>query len=252
MDDHQRDNWRGEAQYLAQRLAAHGIRDSAVLEAIARTPRHRFLPAARRDEAYLDVALGIGCGQTISQPYIVALMTEAAQLTGRETVLEIGTGSGYQAAILAQLAARVVTMERWPELSRSARHTLQALGFHNIEFVEGDGTLGWPAAAPYDAILVTAAAPRVPPALWGQLIDGGRLVIPVGSESGQELLQLTRHGAESVTRKLCDCRFVKLVGEQGWPAAEWSASADDESNDGSDDEFDDESPKPERQADGFP
>lgn len=223
------DSWRQEAQALAQRLAAHGIQDRAVLEAIARTPRHRFVAPEQRHEAYLDVALGIDCGQTISQPYIVALMTEAAQLTGQEKVLEIGTGSGYQAAILAQLADRVITLERWAELSRSARERLQQLGYRNIEFVEGDGTLGWPAEAPYDAILVTAAAPYIPPPLWQQLAEGGRLVIPVGPESGQELLQVTRRGTEPVSRKLCYCRFVKLIGAEGWATSDDCPTRDDES-----------------------
>jgi len=218
VDEHP--HWRTEARRLADLLNVRGIRDRAVLDAIAETPRHRFVPHERRDQAYLDIALGIECGQTISQPYIVALMTEAARLTGTETVLEVGTGSGYQAAILAQLAGRVITIERRLPLTSAAQPLLNELGYKNIEFLTGDGTLGWPDAAPYDAILVTAAAPSVPDALWSQLAEGGRLVIPVGPESGQELLQVVRHGEERFTRVLCDCRFVRLIGEQGWRAEE--------------------------------
>jgi protein-L-isoaspartate(D-aspartate) O-methyltransferase len=218
MDDHP--GWRSEARGLADLLAVRGIHDQSVLEAIANTPRHRFIPPDRRDQAYLDIALGIDCDQTISQPFIVALMTQAAQLTGNELVLEVGTGSGYQAAILARLAGRVVTIERQSPLSSTARPLLKELGYRNIEFFIGDGTLGWPDAAPYDAILVTAAAPRVPEALWSQLDEGGRLVIPVGPESGQELLQIVRQGEERDMRVLCDCRFVKLIGEQGWSTAD--------------------------------
>ena len=215
MDD--RENWHTEAQHLAHLLAARGIRDRAVLEAIAETPRHWFVPPGLQERAYLDIALGIDCGQTISQPYIVASMTEAAQLTGNETVLEIGTGSGYQAAILSRLAQRVVTLERFRDLSEPARTRLERLGCRNIEFVVGDGTLGWPDGAPYDAILVTAAAPGIPDALWSQLAEGGRLVIPVGPEGEQSLLAIVRDQGRPVSRKLCDCRFVRLIGEQGWP-----------------------------------
>jgi len=211
--------WQTEARQLAELLVTRGLRDRSVLEAIARTPRHRFVPRERMLDAYLDIALGIECGQTISQPYIVALMTEAAELTGAETVLEIGTGSGYQAAILAQLAGRVITIERRSGLTETAQALLAELGFDNIQFEVGDGTLGWPQEAPYEAILVTAAAPRVPEALWSQLAEGGRLVIPIGPESGQSLLQITREAGQPHTRKLCDCRFVRLIGEQGWPDA---------------------------------
>lgn len=208
--------WRKEARRLADLLATREIHSSAVLERIASTPRHLFVPPDLQHQSYADTALGIDCGQTISQPYIVALMTQAAELSGHENVLEIGTGSGYQTAILAQLARRVVTMERHAELSTTAQQRLQRLGFHNILYVHGDGTLGWPEHAPYDAILVTAAAPDVPEALWRQLADGGRLVIPVGSDNSQQLLQISRHGDEARTRILCECRFVRLIGAQGW------------------------------------
>jgi len=198
-------------------LAARDINSGKVLDAFVRVPRHMFVPEHSRVEAYDDHPLDIGCGQTISQPYIVALMTQALDLSGGETVLEVGTGSGYQTAILAELARKVYTIERIGELSRRARETLDALGYGNIEFVVGDGTLGLPEHSPYDAILAAAAAPDVPPSLVAQLKRrGGRLVIPVGNYYSQ-MLKLVRKTETGVdTQDLCPCIFVRLVGEEGF------------------------------------
>lgn len=215
------DPWENAAAHaLARHLAHEGIRDERVLGRIASVPRHRFVPDDLQSHAYADTALGIGLGQTISQPYIVALMTEAARLTPDANVLEIGTGSGYQAAILCGLCRRLVTIERLAPLAESARERLAELGCDNVECLVGDGTLGWPADAPYDAILVTAGAPSVPELLLEQLADGGRLVLPVGPEAAQSLLVYERHGDQFRSRKLCDCRFVKLIGRAGWTDVE--------------------------------
>lgn len=205
-------------------IAARGVRDPRVLAAMRAVPRERFVPEARRDEACADHPLPIGAGQTISQPYIVALMSEALQLRGHERVLEIGTGSGYAAAVLARLAAEVHSVERIPGLAEGARRVLAALGVANVQVHVGDGTLGWPAAAPYDAIVVTAAGPQLPPALRAQLAPGGRLVMPVGASHGwQDLLRLTRaagDGSDAPDRleRLCSVAFVPLLGAQGWRA----------------------------------
>lgn len=207
-----------QQQALRKQLEAHGITDDRVLDVIERTHRDRFVPDELRDHAYDDSALPIGAGQTISQPYIVALMTQSLELEGDERVLEIGTGSGYQAAILAQLCAEVVTIERLPELSETARKILAEEGFTNIRFRDGDGTLGWPEFAPYDGILVTAAAPAVPEPLFEQLKPGGRMIIPVGDEDSQRLLCIEKQAnGDAWSRELCGCRFVKLIGESGWP-----------------------------------
>ncbi|HUG90062.1 MAG TPA: protein-L-isoaspartate(D-aspartate) O-methyltransferase [Planctomycetaceae bacterium] len=206
------------AQRLAGTLASRGISDPRVLEAIARVPRHRFVSEDLWDRAYDDTALPIGSGQTISQPYIVALMTQELRLTGTERVLEIGTGSGYQAAILALLCRALVTVERHAELLRPAEAVLEALGFTNIEFRAGDGTLGCPDRAPFDGILVTAAAPDVPSPLYNQLAAGGRMVIPVGDRQAQNLVLVEKQAdGHPLTRELCGCRFVQLIGEAGWP-----------------------------------
>jgi len=204
---------------LSEQLIDRGIVDPRVLEAMARVPRERFVPADSRRLAYADSALAIDCEQTISQPYIVGLMTQALELTGREKVLEIGTGSGYQAAVLANLAAQVVSVERHAELSLQAARILQELGYTNIDCQVGDGTLGWPAQAPYDRVIVTAAAEHVPPALFEQLRDGGILVIPVGDLRGQLLEQITKVDGEPRTRQLSGCRFVPLIGQEGWPTS---------------------------------
>jgi len=201
---------------LVDELRGQGIRDERVLAALGRVPRHRFVPPHLVPHAYEDRPLPIGSGQTISQPYIVALSTEALALGPGDRVLEIGTGSGYQTAILAELAGEVHTVERLPELSAGARERLAALGYRNVHFRVGDGTLGWPEAAPFDAILVTAGAPRVPRKLLEQLGPGGRMVIPVGGRWSQELTLVRREEEGFVHERLCPCTFVPLIGEEGW------------------------------------
>lgn len=202
-------------EMVETQLAARGIVDPRVLTAMARVPRERFLPPELRRHAYDDCALPIDCRQTISQPYIVALMTEALGLVGHERVLEVGTGSGYQAAVLAELARDVLTIERHAALSHQAQRTLTELGYENIQFEIGDGTKGYPPAAPYDGIVVAAAAAQCPPALWEQLVEGGTLVIPLGPPGDQVLQAIRkRHGRPDV-RVLSPCRFVPLIGAQG-------------------------------------
>jgi len=192
------------------------VRDERVLEAMRKVPRHVFVPPDLVDEAYEDHPLSIGKGQTISQPYIVALMTEALELEGNEKVLEVGTGSGYQTAILAELAREVYSIERIPELARDAERRLEDLGYTNVHIKVGNGTLGWPEEAPFDAIMVTAGAPKVPGPLKAQLADGGRLVIPVGSEFHQVLYRVKRQKDTFSEEALTSCVFVPLVGEEGW------------------------------------
>jgi len=192
------------------------IRDKRVLAAMAHIPRERFVPPEEQHLAYEDMPLPIGLNQTISQPFIVALMTEALKLTGSEKVLEVGTGSGYQAAILAELARLVVTVERLPPLAEAARKVLDSLGYTNTEVHLAEKTLGWQAKAPYDAIMVTAGVPKVPPDLVAQLVIGGRLVIPVGSRYLQELYKITKHKKKNVAQNLGGCRFVSLIGESAW------------------------------------
>ncbi|MHC4788574.1 MAG: protein-L-isoaspartate(D-aspartate) O-methyltransferase [Planctomycetota bacterium] len=206
------------ARMVRRQLAARGIRDQRVLDAMGRMPREEFVPPASERHAYRDGALGIGSGQTISQPYIVARMSEALHLSGTERVLEIGTGSGYQAAILAELAAHVYTVERLEVLNRRARTLLREdLGYVNISFRTGDGTLGWPEQAPFDRLIVTAAAPRRPDRLLEQLVRGGEGVVPVGGRHWQMLTHYAVPPDGSVRAKeLCECVFVKLVGEEGW------------------------------------
>ena len=205
-----------DAPTLVENLRRRGIDDERVLAAIGEVDRARFVPAEWQSYAWDDNALPIAGGQTISQPYIVALMTEALALRGDETVLEIGTGSGYQAAVLCRLCRRLVTIERLAELAFAAKETLDDLGCANITYLVGDGTLGAPAEAPFNGIIVTAGAPEVPPALYDQLAEGGRLVLPVGPEDEQELVIVTRTNAGPTRRSLCGCRFVRLIGEQGW------------------------------------
>ncbi|MBI4125066.1 MAG: protein-L-isoaspartate(D-aspartate) O-methyltransferase [Deltaproteobacteria bacterium] len=201
---------------ITEQLMPGGVKDPRVLEAMGRIPRHRFVQKGLEDQAYLDRPLTIGQGQTISQPLIVGMMTQALALTGNEKVLEIGTGSGYQAAILAELAREVYTVERLSTLSIAARRVLYRLGYHNIEFKIGDGTLGWQEKAPFDAILVTAAGPKIPETLKEQMAEGGRMILPVGSMESQELIFIKREGSQWKMRPLSECRFVKLVGEEGW------------------------------------
>ncbi len=192
------------------------IRDKRVLAAMGSIPRERFVPPQSQHLAYEDSPLPIGLGQTISQPFIIALMTEALELTGNEKVLEVGTGSGYQAAILAELARLVITTERLSPLAETAKRVLDSLGYTNIEMRLAEETVGWQSGAPYEAIMVTAAAPRVPTDLLAQLAGGGRLVVPVGSRYVQELYKITKRGKKNVVRHLGGCRFVSLIGEGGW------------------------------------
>jgi protein-L-isoaspartate(D-aspartate) O-methyltransferase len=202
---------------VREQLEARGIVDPRVLEAFRRVPREQFMAAELAAEAYEDGALPIECGQTISQPYMVGLMTQSLRLQGWERVLEIGTGSGYQAAILALLAREVYTVERHPTLQVRARLACDALGLTNIRYRTANGVMGWPEAAPFDAIVVTAGAPTVPVALLEQLGDGGRLVIPVGPMEMQSLLLILRSGDRFEHESLAECRFVPLIGEEGWP-----------------------------------
>jgi protein-L-isoaspartate(D-aspartate) O-methyltransferase len=192
------------------------IRDERVLAAMARIPRERFVLPEEQYLAYEDRPLPIGYDQTISQPLIIAIMTEALELTGNEKVLEVGTGSGYQAAILAELARLVITTERLPPLAESAKRALDSLGYTNIEVHLAEETLGWLKGAPYNAIIVTAGAPRVPADLLAQLAIGGRMVIPVGSRYVQELYKITKHRKKNIVENLGGCRFVSLIGKDAW------------------------------------
>ncbi len=206
---------------VAQQLRRRKIRDERVLQAMGEIPRHEYVPPEHSQQAYEDHPISIGQGQTISQPYMVAAMTEALELTGAERVLEVGTGSGYQAAILARLAARVYTIERDPALFQSAVERLARLGMGKDEVVllHGDGSEGYPPAAPYDGILVAAAAPEVPDCFLEQLAEGGRLVIPVGGLDQQEFRQVRKCQGKPVSRVLGHCRFVPLTGRHGWENA---------------------------------
>lgn len=217
---------------LVEDLRRSGIADERVLDVIGRVKREAFVPADLSDRAYENVALPIGQGQTISQPYVVALMTQALGLTGTERVLEVGTGSGYQAAVLAELTRAVVSLERVPELMVAAGRVLDALGYTNVELHLANGTLGWPAEAPYDRIIVTAAGPDVPPALLAQLGPEGCLVMPVGTLKAQRLVLVRRTGNGFEETALGGVRFVPLVGEGGW--AESSLSEVTGADDGSD------------------
>jgi len=200
-------------------LIPRGIRDPEVLRALARVPRHLFVDEALRDRAYSDSALPIGHGQTISQPLMVATMTQALQLEGTEKVLEIGTGSGYQTAVLAEIAERVFSVERIATLYRRARVLLDGFGYNRVVLLHGDGTCGWREHAPYDAIVVTAGAPHVPAQLRDQLAPGGRLVIPVGDRRLQNLVRITRREEGDQREMLGGCVFVDLIGSDGWPVA---------------------------------
>jgi protein-L-isoaspartate(D-aspartate) O-methyltransferase len=210
-------NYDGARQkMLDSQIRARSVRDPRVLEAVRKVPRHLFVEEALRDRAYLDKALPIGEKQTISQPYMVAAMSEALELTGRERVLEVGTGSGYQTAILAELAESVFSVERIPSFVPLARRRLESLGRYNVLVKVGDGTIGWSEHAPYDAILVTAAAPRPPRPLLEQLCVGGRLVVPMGPEESQTLMRIRRDEEGFHEEALGECRFVKLIGRHGW------------------------------------
>jgi protein-L-isoaspartate(D-aspartate) O-methyltransferase len=197
-------------------LRRQGIRDMTVLRAFGETPRHLFVPEAMRQRAYDDVSLPIGHGQTISQPSTQATYLEALSLQGRERVLEIGTGSGYQAALLSEIVEHVVSVERIGELADRARTALEAAAIANVMVVVGDGSLGWRQGAPYDAILVAAASPAVPEPLVNQLVDGGRLIVPLERDGAQELTRVTRKGGDVETESLGEARFVPLLGRYGY------------------------------------
>jgi protein-L-isoaspartate(D-aspartate) O-methyltransferase len=203
-------------EMVRQQIEARGITDSNVLAALRKVPRHLFVGEALRDQAYGDFPLPIGEQQTISQPYIVAEMTQALELTQNDRVLEIGTGSGYQAAILAQIVYRIYTLERIRTLFVQARKLLDKLNFHNIVMRCADGTKGWKDESPFNAIMVTAGAPTIPEVLIEQLAEGGRLVVPVGDQHSQDLIKITKDQGEIHQTNLGGCRFVKLVGEHGW------------------------------------
>jgi protein-L-isoaspartate(D-aspartate) O-methyltransferase len=201
---------------VQQQLSGRDVRDERVLAAMEKVPRELFVPPDLRDHAYSDEALPIGAGQTISQPYMVARICEALALRGGERVLDVGTGSGYQAAVLAELGAEVHTIERIPELAERAGKNLRAAGYDDVQVHVGDGTLGDPAHAPFDAIAVAAAAPELPPSLYDQLRSNGRLVIPVGSRRGQDLQLVVRSPEGPAVVATVPCRFVPLVGEEGF------------------------------------
>jgi protein-L-isoaspartate(D-aspartate) O-methyltransferase len=201
---------------VTRQIRDRGIQSARVLAAMESVPRHLFVPPDQIASAYTDEPLPIGEGQTISQPFMVAAMAEALDLGGEERVLEIGAGSGYQAAVLSLLAREVIAVEAQPSLANSARERVARLGYTNVRVEQGDGSLGWPSTAPYDAILVTAAAPSVPPPLVEQLGRGGRLVVPVGVSEHQELLRITKRDGETSQEALYACRFVPLVGRYGW------------------------------------
>jgi protein-L-isoaspartate(D-aspartate) O-methyltransferase len=206
---------------IRQQIEDRGIRDSRLLDAMRRIPRHLFTPQRFWDKAYDDGPLPIGMGQTISQPYIVAAMTTMIGLRGDENVLEIGTGSGYQAAVLSRLAYTVHTVERHPELAQQARNILAELSFDNVFIHTGDGSLGWPPDAPYQAILVTAAAPRIPQPLIDQMDEGGSLIIPVGGPQGQDLERWRKTGNKIYRESFFPVAFVPLRGQFGWQEDEW-------------------------------
>jgi len=201
---------------VEQQIRARGISDPRVLDALLKVPRHQFVPVPLQQEAYTDHPVAIGSGQTISQPYIVAYMLQAAALRSSDLVLEVGTGSGYATALLAELSHAAISIERFPELALNAAELLNRLGYTNVQIEVGDGTLGFPQRAPYDLIFVSAAAPYFPPALLEQLADGGRMIIPVGDATTQELQLVTHTHEGNIVRRLEGCRFVPLIGEEGF------------------------------------
>jgi protein-L-isoaspartate(D-aspartate) O-methyltransferase len=218
----------GEEEFTQQRkemvrrqIERRGIRDPRLLDVMRSIPRHLFVPVGEAERAYNDGPLQIGSGQTISQPYIVAVMTDLLELKGEENVLEVGTGSGYQAAVLGKMARCVHSVERYPALASKAEGMLRQVGLTDVVVHVGDGSLGWPQGAPYDGILVTAAAPSVPRALLEQLADRGRLVIPVGGQNGQDLQRWQRVGERFEQESIFPVVFVPLRGKSGWGEDEW-------------------------------
>jgi protein-L-isoaspartate(D-aspartate) O-methyltransferase len=209
---------------IETQIRKRGVSSPRVLEAMAAVPRHEFVPAKFRDYAYADKPLPIGEGQTISQPYMVAAMTEALELTGSECVLEIGTGSGYQAAVLSLLVRQVITVESHTSLALASQERLTNLGYANVHVHNGDGSAGFADAAPYDAILVTAGAPEIPRIFASQLREGGRVVIPVGDRDNQELVQARLENGELKSRALFNCKFVPLLGRYGWTRLDGKSS----------------------------
>jgi len=207
---------RARRDMVRTQIMARNMRDSRVLNAMERVPRHLFVPREQIHRAYDDCALPIGQGQTISQPYMVAVMTELLRLKGNEKVLEIGTGSGYQTAILAELAGEVYSIERLPLLTEFARRNLEKAGYTNVNLRTSDGSMGWPEEAPFDRIIITAAAPDFPPPLLEQLAEGGTGVAPVGVRQGQLLVRITKEGGNIRESRYTPCIFVPLVGEYGW------------------------------------
>jgi protein-L-isoaspartate(D-aspartate) O-methyltransferase len=199
-----------------EQIVSRGVKDERVLAAMRKVPRHEFLPEAIRGMAHSDNALPLGEGQTMSQPYMVALMTELLELKGTERVLEVGTGSGYQAAVLAELCEKVYTVERIKTLADKARATLDRLGYRSVAIKVYDGTYGWKEMAPFDAIIVTAASPEIPTPLIEQLKEGGRMVVPVGERYGQDLVKVKKTAEGIITKKSIPCVFVPLIGNHGW------------------------------------
>lgn len=201
---------------VARQVSNRGVRSPRVLQAMDAVPRHLFVPPDKISSAYADEPVRIGERQTVSQPFMVAAMADALLLTGSERVLDVGAGSGYQAAVLSLLAREVIAIEKEPSLAASARARLASLGYHNVQVEEGDGSIGWSSGEPYDAILVAASAPAVPPPLLEQLAEGGRLIIPVGSMDAQELIRIAKRDGRTIRETLLDCQFVPLLGRYGW------------------------------------
>jgi protein-L-isoaspartate(D-aspartate) O-methyltransferase len=217
MPENEPDRWEAARRRMVEtQIAARGVKDERVLAAMTDIPRHLFVPSTFREAAYNDSPLPIGKGQTISQPYIVAVMTELLMVKPEDRVLEIGSGSGYQAAILGKLAKSVITVERIPDVADMARENLSSVGITNVTVITGNGPIGYPGDAPYDAILITAATPSVPPPLVDQMAEGGRLVAPVGSRDLQELVRLTRKEGRTTRELFGGVVFVPLLGEYGW------------------------------------
>jgi protein-L-isoaspartate(D-aspartate) O-methyltransferase len=202
-------------EMVEEQLIPRGIKEQHVLDAFYKVERHKFIPAEQRENAYADFPLPIGQGQTISQPYIVALMSECLQLTPESKVLEIGTGSGYQTAILAELAKEVYSVERFPALAKDAADKLTELDYNNVKIKVGDGTLGWPEEAPFERIIITAACPEIPPPLIEQLKEGGKIIFPRGENFSQMLTLLEKRKTELLKQEICGCVFVPLVGKFG-------------------------------------